>query len=659
MFALLVPVVALMGLWTLDVSAAVTDATAFRDSYNSRDNVSLPCDRMVAALQTERRGSVVALALGGDPTTVRALRTATDARITEFQKLSRNYRGEGISADITRDRIAGLSGAFDSLSLLRKRVDTGDITRAEVVSGYAGIISYAFTVYNAAAVSSDPLVERVIRTGVALRRSGELLHQENALLSGVTIAGRFADGEYRQLIEIVGAVRFQIPTSGATLPGPDQADFKSMLSGPAFTALRGAEDQLIRSGTSGEEVATTPDVWAATFTPAVREFYGFLANGYDKAAEFAKAERDRILWRFGVSGLLGLLAIVASLLLAVHIGGSVVRRLSVLRAAATDLAHRRLPDTVRALRAGERVAGDVDPLRLSLGDDEIAQVGAALSEVQRSAIDSAAGEAALRYDMKRVLVNIARRNQTLIDRQLEALAQGTGERAAARAGQLAAQMRRQADHLVILAGSARSGRRLGPQPLAGIVTRVAGEVEHAERIEIGAIADAEVPGAAVTDIGHLLAELLANGTTFSPPETTVRVSAHPVPDGIMVEVEDHGLGMSAATLDETNRRLAQQQMFNPATSSQLDLLVVAQLAAQHGISVVLRPAAAGGITAEVTIPAELAELAAPSAPAPAVTITEPRPSGRGRRSDASRLVGMASRAGRGAAAPRHAADDRT
>jgi hypothetical protein len=384
--------------------------------------------------------------------------------------------------------------------------------------------------------------------------------------------------------------------------------------------------------------------------------YAFLANGYDKAAEFAQAERDRILFRFGMSGLLGLIAILASLFLSIHIGGSVVRRLSVLRTAANELAHRKLPEMVLRVRAGEQIDVDGNTLRLTLGDDEIADVGAALSEVQQSAIDSAAGEAALRYDMNKALVNIARRNQTLIDRQLEALADATGERATTRAAQLAVQMRRHADHLVILAGSARSRRGFGPEPLATIINRVAGEVEHSQRIEIGPMTDAVVPEPAVTDIGHLLAELLENGTTFSPPDTPVRVSAQRVPDGIMVEIEDQGLGMSGPVLEETNRRLSQPQEFDPAKSARLGLFVVAFLAAQRGIGVVLRPSPRRGIIATVTIPPDLAVPVAAPATGPA-----PTPAGGRRRSNAARLVGMVTRGGRSPAerdaAPRHAAEE--
>jgi signal transduction histidine kinase len=210
-------------------------------------------------------------------------------------------------------------------------------------------------------------------------------------------------------------------------------------------------------------------------------------------------------------------------------------------------------------------------------------------------------------------------------------------------------MRRHAEHLVILAGSARSRRGFGPEPLATIITRVAGEVEHAERIKIGPVADAEVPEPAVADIGHLLAELLENGTTFSPPDTPVQVSAHRVAEGVTVEIEDHGLGMSRAVLDESNRRLAQPQEFDPAKSARLGLFVVAFLAAQRGIRVVLRPASHRGVIATVTIPSELAVPAAAPAAGPA-----PAPTGGTRRSNAGKLVGMVTQGRRGAG-PRHAA----
>jgi len=111
--ALLVPVVALTGLWVIDVKASFADATALRDTYNTRDNVSLPCDRMVAALQAERTQSAEFLATpDGDAGALRTQRAATDAAIAHFRELSRRYRGSGVSSEITRARIADMASVL-------------------------------------------------------------------------------------------------------------------------------------------------------------------------------------------------------------------------------------------------------------------------------------------------------------------------------------------------------------------------------------------------------------------------------------------------------------------------------------------------------------------------------------------------------------------
>ncbi|MBM2619424.1 sensor histidine kinase [Actinoplanes sp. LDG1-06] len=624
--ALLVPVVALTGLWVIDVRASLAEATALRDTYNTRDNVSLPCDRMVAALQSERTRSVEFLATpDGDAGVLRTVRAATDAAIEQFRQLSRRFQGSDISAEITRARFADMAAGLSSLTRVRAGVDARDATSISVLSGYTSIIQTAFSVSNAAAASSDPLVERVMRTTIAMRRAGELLHQEDALLTGVTTAGRFGSGEYAQLIQIIGALRFQIPIAGTALPGPDQALFKNMLSGDAFTALRAAEDQIMDQGRAGEPVGMSRATWRATSNLAVSQLFAFMADGYDHAVAFAKDARDGILIRFGVSGLLGLIAIVVSLIMAVRIGGSVVRRLSLLRSAATSLG------SVSKWETGHGVADAAT--RLRLGDDEIAEVGAALTDVHRSAVEAAAAEAAMRYDMNKVLVNIARRNQSLLDRQIEAL--GPAEGADARAYRLAVRMRRHAEHLVILAGSARSRRGLGADSLTALLSRVAGEMEQAERIAIEPAVDAEVPEHAVGDLGHVIGELLANAVTFSAPDTSVHVSTRPGPDGIVVEIEDHGIGMSATALEQTNRRLAVPQDFDPADSARLGLFVVATLAAQHGILVTLGPADQGGTRATVTLPEAVAGAGGEAAPQTAPP----------KRSNQSRLVGMLARAG--------------
>jgi anti-sigma regulatory factor (Ser/Thr protein kinase) len=624
--SLVLPVVALGALWGMAVAASIGEAVALRSAYSLRDQVGRPCDRMVEALQAERSRSLEFLGSTAprDGAALAAQRAETDTAIAEFRRLSAQYEGRDLTADITRDRIADVIRNLAALTRLRIQIDAGSITRAAALTGYSSIIGSATNVQSAAAASSDPAVERVMTVVVEIRHVGELFSQEDALLTGVTTAGRFDSGELRQLIEIVGALRFQIRTAGASLPEEHRAAYNSMLGNPIFAALRATEERIIQESRVRGPVPITREVWQATFNPAALQLYEFLAQGYEVAVVYAHDAGDRILIRFGLSGVLGLIAIVSSLLLSLRVGGSVVRRLSLLRSAAIDLADRQLPQLVARLRSGAQVEVADDVPRLPLGNDEIADVGAALGEVRRSAIDSAVGEAAMRYGLSKVLVNVARRNQTLIGRQMAALEQipGVGttpDHPAVRAGQLAVRMRRNAEHLVILAGSARSGRGLHPEPLADLLRRAAGEVEDAGRVELQTVATAHVPGRAAADIVHLFAELMENATSFSPPDTPVRVSAQRLPDGVCVEIEDRGLGMTPAALEEINRNMAEPPDFDPANSARLGLFVVGQLARQRGIRVGLRPSAFGGITAVVTLPPDLAEVV----PSPSPAATEP------------------------------------
>jgi anti-sigma regulatory factor (Ser/Thr protein kinase) len=625
---LAVPVAALSALSGLGLATSVSDAVALKSAHSLRDQVGRPSDLLVEALQGERSRSQEFLAVvPRDAAALGAQRARTDAAAAEFLSLSAQYDQRGLAADVIRDRLADMTRDLAGLTRLRTQIDAGSITRAAALTGYSSIIGSASNVLSAASVSSDPMVERVLNVVMEIRHVGELFSREDALVTGAASAGRFDNGEYRQLIEIVGALRFQIRAASAGLPGEDRAAYNSMLGNPVFSALRATEERILQEGRPRGVVPITRDVWKVTFNPVVRQLYDFLGQGYDRAVGYAQEAGDRILIRFGLSGFLGLIAIASSLVVAIRVGGSVVRRLSLLRSAATDLAERRLPEIVARRRSGAPAEASDEFPSLPLGDDEIAEVGAALGRLQRSAIDCAAGEAAMRYGVSKVLVNIARRNQTLIGRQLTVLAQLPGSSTAqddpaARAGQLAIRMRRNAEHLVILAGSARSGRGVRPEPLAELIDRAAGEVEDASRIEIQNVADVQVPGRAAADIMHLVAELLENATAFSPPDTPVRVSAQQLPDGLSIEIEDRGLGMTPSVLEEVNRDLAEPPDFDPANSARLGLFVVGQLARQRGILVGLRPSSFGGVTAVVMLPSDLVE-AMPS-PDPSTTQPEAR-----------------------------------
>ena len=259
-----------------------------------------------------------------------------------------------------------------------------------------------------------------------------------------------------------------------------------------------------------------------------------------------------ILVRLALAGVVGLIAVVVAVYISLRVGRGFIRRLGGLRAAALELAGERLPAVVARLRRGEQVDVGREAPPLEFGDDELGQVGQAFGEVQRTAVASAVDEATLRRGLSEVFLNIARRSQTLLHRQLALL--DRMERRTTdpdeladlfRVDHMATRMRRHAEDLVVLAGAAPGRGWRVPVPMVDVMRGAVSEVEDYPRVSIMAVEPAAVVGRAVGDVIHLLAELIENATSFSPPHTRVHIAGQVVPNGYAIEIEDRGLGMLA------------------------------------------------------------------------------------------------------------------
>jgi histidine kinase/DNA gyrase B/HSP90-like ATPase len=267
---------------------------------------------------------------------------------------------------------------------------------------------------------------------------------------------------------------------------------------------------------------------------------------------------------------------------------------------------------VSRLRRGESVdvAAEAPPLRV--GSDEIGQVGQAIDTVRQTAIRSAVDEARLRQGVNDMFRNLARRSQSLLQRQLTVL-DGMERKATDpdvledlfKMDHLTTRMRRHAEGLIILSGAPPGRGWSAPVKLIDVMRGAISEVEDYARVTVSTQSRAALAGSAVTDVIHLLAELIENATTLSPPFTQVRVSGEAVAAGFAIEIEDRGLGMTPQRMAELNERLAQPPDINPTNTEQLGLFVVGQLARRHGINVTLRPSPYGGTTAVALIPDRL------------------------------------------------------
>ena len=353
----------------------------------------------------------------------------------------------------------------------------------------------------------------------------------------------------------------------------------------------------------------------------------------DRADEL-KAESRATQFRYL---LLGGLALVVAAIVTWLVSRSITRPLRSLTEQAKSMAEERLPAAVTDIL--ETPLGDdvtvptVDPIQVNTRD-EVADVADALNTVQDSALDLAVEQAVLRRNIADSFVNLGRRNQNLLGRQLDFITELEANEADPdtlsnlfRLDHLATRMRRNAESLLVLAGIEPPRQWAAPVRLTDVIRAALGEVEDYQRVTVRGVEPATIIGSAAADLAHLLAELIENALVFSPPDQTVDIRGRLRPNhvgadgagGYTLAIIDSGLGMPAGDLASANRRLAGAESFTVAPSKYLGHYVAGNLAARHGIRVTLDNSPGNGVTATLDLPVELltsdAELGDPM-PAP-------------------------------------------
>ncbi|MGV9358906.1 nitrate- and nitrite sensing domain-containing protein [Streptomyces misionensis] len=356
----------------------------------------------------------------------------------------------------------------------------------------------------------------------------------------------------------------------------------------------------------------TADNWWAVNTLKYQAYRTIESDMADKAVTEASGIADDAKTSALITGTV----VVLALLLAFFLAGAVARQMSrsmrQLRNAAFGIAEQRLPMLVDQLSRTDpgRVDTRVAPIPIHT-KDEIGEVARAFDQVHREAIRLASEQALLRGNINAIFTNLSRRNQSLIEGQLTLITDLENNEADPdqlenlfRLDHLATRMRRNGENLLVLAGEEPGRRWDQPVPLVDVLRAASSEVEQYERIELSGVPEAEIHGRAVTDLVHLLAELLENATTFSSPQTKVRVTATRLPDGrIMIEIHDKGIGLTAEDFADINHKLANPPTVDAAISQRMGLFVVGRLSDRHGIRVQLRPSGEqAGTTSLVMLP---------------------------------------------------------
>jgi signal transduction histidine kinase len=576
------------------------------------NNVFVPSKPLLLELQQERRLTLEYL---GSPTAEqRASLDAERQKITGladvFKRSAQSSLTNFAASGDLRQRISQTTAALDRLATTRAAVAAQNIDRATAATAFTAAIDSIFQVYDTLGNLDDKQIAHDTAALIQLQRTRELLSQEDALLSGVIAAGRITSGELSQYAQLVGAQRILGDQAAAAVSPADRVRYEGANSRNAN--LRALEDRVIQTARPGAKVPTDQNEWRAAADPALAGLLDVVLAGGDAIVRRATPVAIWVMVRVVVAAGLGLLAVVAAFIVSISTLRSLVAQLQRLRNAARALAEERLPGLVVRLGRGEKVDVAAEAPPLDFGDDEIGQVGHAFNAVQETAIRTAVQQAELRQGVRDVFLSLARRSQALVHRQLQLLDAMERQETDAdelddlfRVDHLATRMRRNAENLIVLSGAVAGRGWRNPVPIVDVIRGALAEVEDYARVTVLPVESAALAGRAVGDVIHLLAELIENAVSFSPPYTTVQVGGSPVANGFVVEIEDRGLGMSESDLSVANEQLANPPDFNLSSTAQLGLYVVGRLAQRHGIKVKLRESPYGGTTAIVLLPSTL------------------------------------------------------
>jgi len=637
---LLLPVAALLLLAGLRIGSSVSTS---RQAAQVRGltEFALRGTALAHELQRERGLTLGGLLSGRRSPELRTQRAATNRALADYRDSAAGLDVDAL-APAAADELASANSRLAGLTDLRQDVNRASIAPGAALDAYNTTIADLLNTNRGLITGiADPQLAQRVGAFVAVSRLKELAALEREQVSQVLDRGKFAPGEFRRFTSTISTRAVLLSEFRAEADDAQRATFVDTLVGPEVQRARELQAQAIASEGAANLELDPAEWWSVNSTEIdlLRRVEDQLGAA---AVDASRADEAAARTRAAVDAVAVLLVLALAIGLSLVVVRSLLRPLGLLRSSAEEVAHTQLPGVVERLQRAEPVDLTAETRPIGIPDrDEIGQVARAFDAVHSTAVRVAAEQAALRRSVADMFLSLGRRLQALVHRQLELLdelerteADPQQLRSLFRLDHLATRMRRNAENLLVLSGAEPVRRWSDPVPLPRVIRAASAEIEDYNRVGVMPMADVRVVGHAVSDVVHLLAELIENAAAFSPPGTRVQVSGEPAAHGYLLEVEDQGIGMSDEELELANEQLAKPTTIDLASAQRLGFYVVGRLAARHGVKVRLRRSWFGGVAALVLLPSSLlggpeAEMEPAGPPGAGQPQVEPSPDGSG------------------------------
>jgi signal transduction histidine kinase len=589
-------------------------AVSDRDWADYQSRIIEPLSQVVDAEHTER--AVTLRALGGDQQAVAALpatRKATDTALQTAFTLSAGVAE--LKPEVTDKTSPAMGDLLGRLPVVRRAVDARQVTAAEVDAFYTDLAGRPFLISMDAIMPIAPDPRTATEEGLTadLFTTADLHLRVVGIAVGAAAHGVLDPVDRLTVARLVGGYRTRLDVLVPRLGDAERAAYQALVGSAEWRLATSGEDSL---GLRGVLPVAAGD-WLAAEDKVDRVLTGLWQSQFQRAQVAAADTASRSMVRLIVVGVASVVLAVGAFVMALRLANGLVRRLQSLRSKTLELAREKLPSIVRRLHDGEPVDVEAEMVVVDQGADEIGQVAQAFHAAQRTAVEAAASEAKARSGINKVFLDIAHRSQLVVHQQLEVLDVAEAKQNNAehlellfKLDHLATRARRNAENLSILGGRQPGRKWRNPVALEELVRSAISETKDFDRVSAVRLPEVRVLGAVVADLMHLLAELVDNATTFSPPGALVSVRGNLVGKGAVVEVEDQGLGIAVEDLRRFNDMLREPPDFQEmalAGQHRLGLFVVGKLAVRHGIKVSLQESVYGGTTAIVLIPSAALE----------------------------------------------------